>query len=114
MGDLMAKPYKVFCYQLVTFSSYGPFSLESFKKNCKMTTWVCRNYCRNSRVVGDQGRGDLEKRKETHPVERVFGTGRSVIFRGKGWFSLHGPFLFIFVSNGFYLNIRNDICLSSF
>lgn len=107
----MAMPYKVFCYRLVTFSSYGPFSLESFKKNCKMTTWVCCN-CRNSRVVGEsrQGRSGKEERNAPHGV---FGTGRSMMFGGKGWFSLHGPFLFIFVSNDFYLNIRNDICLSS-
>lgn len=60
-----------------------------------------------------QGRGDLEKRKETHPIEGVLGTGRSMTFGGKGCFYLHGPSLFVFVSNDFYLNIRNDICLSS-
>lgn len=49
--DLIAEPHKVFCYQSVT--SYSPFPLESFKKNCKMTTWVRHNCCRNSRVVGE-------------------------------------------------------------
>lgn len=61
-----------------------------------------------------QGRGALVKRKGTHPIEGVLGTGRSMIFGEKGCVSLHGPSLFVFVSNDFYLNIRNDICLSSF
>lgn len=61
-----------------------------------------------------QGRGALVKRKGTRPIEGMLGTGRSMIFGEKGCVSLHGPSLFVFVSNDFYLNIRNDICLSSF
>lgn len=89
----------MFCYQLVT--SYGPFPLESFKKTVKWPLGFVIIVVGIQGWLESQGRGDLEKRKETHPIEGVLGTGRSMIFGGKGCFYLHGPSLFVFVSKDF-------------
>lgn len=68
-----------------------PLPLESFKKNFKRTRLLFKIVGGIQGRLQSEGRGDLEKRKETYPKDEyisliVSGVGRSIIFGAKAYF----------------------------
>lgn len=69
----------------------GPLPLESFKNSCKRTRLLFNIVGGIQGWLQSEGRGDLEKRKETYPKDEYIslimsGVGRSIIFRAKAYF----------------------------